>query len=813
MSSESESAVQPTNSTLQFPPTNESSPITASVRPPDKILALSSNGTASINDSSLVFASNLPADKTAALPRDDTTSSSEDSLSPPYSDEEPSPTGEPEDSQEPQDSHEPEGSHEAEMSETESIPASFDYTLKLDSGKQIREYQKELASPGINGKNYIVVAPTGSGKTLVAALVISDHLEKNQHEDEKPKVVFIVNTKPLAEQQKIELKKFIPGAHVDCSMGDGGPAIFDLLPHHDIIVCTAGKLLDAIRGGKVTFDMISLIVIDECHHTKKSSPQANVMLRYLERKAADSSKVPQVIGLTASPGAGDNPHLDEKITIDHLINLCALMDATSGIKMVEQHQEELDINTNKPSFTLEIPPSRSENETFIQTIVQEMRKYEQTVPNFKCSFPKWSQEYETIVQQLKQQLEISLRPEYRDQISTLRLLRRYSQALNMYMDLTRDDAISILAEYKGLPADESQATPNEIALKEGLRRLLTSLRQQKPIENPLLNAAKEKLVDAFSNNPSSKGIIFVRTKNHALSICKWIENLPESQQYNIKPRVITGHTRETGTGMTQVEQNEVMTSFRESGCNLLVATSVAEEGLDVPACNLVIRFQHVSNEIAKTQTQGRARAVESEGFTILASNSKKKLQELKNDELLRLVEECMQYKWFPKGQHLVEEIERRQRAILTHHRQKITVRKQISSQHIAGNFRMMCKNCKAPACAGSDVYLIDGTFHHAVPDEGFKKKIKTKPHKTPRQLTEQMAQTHKIYCAKCDSEWGIMATWPAKGKEFPVLKCKQFIFESNGQPRSIRKWSDAPFELSDLSVWFEHQKKSDSEEQ
>ena len=122
----------------------------------------------------------------------------------------------------------------------------------------------------------------------------------------------------------------------------------------------------------------------------------------------DPSKVPQVMGLTASPGAGDNPHLDRKITIDHLVNLCALMDATSGIKMVEQHQEELDCNTNKPAFTLDIPPSRSEDEPFIQTIAREMREYEKTVPSFKCSFPKWAQEYETIVQQLKQQLELSL---------------------------------------------------------------------------------------------------------------------------------------------------------------------------------------------------------------------------------------------------------------------------------------------------------------------------------------------------------------------------------------------------------------------
>ena len=233
-----------------------------------------------------------------------------------------------------------------------------------------------------------------------------------------------------------------------------------------------------------------------------------------------------------------------------------------------------------------------------------------------------------------------------------------------------------------------------------------------------------------------------------------------------------------------------MTSFRESGCNLLVATSVAEEGLDVPACNLVIRYQHVSNEIAKTQTQGRARAEESEGFTILPSNSKKKLQELKNDELLRLVEECMQR--FPTGEHLTRDIDKCQQAILAHHRQKTAARREKCSQNSASDFQMMCKNCKAPACGGSDVYLIDGTFHHAVPDEDFKKKFKTKPHK-PRhhaQLAEQMAPTDKIYCAKCDSEWGIMATWPAKSKQFPVVKINAsslFSRACNGQPQSIRK--------------------------
>ena len=617
-------------------------------------------------------------------------------------------------------------------------------------------------------------------------------------------MIFIVNTRPLAEQQKNELDRFIPAAHVECSMGDGGPSVSDLLTYdHDIIVCTAGKLLDSLKGGKMTFDMISLIVIDECHHTKKGAPQANIMVRYLEHKAEDTSKVPQIMGLTASPGAGDNPNLDEKKTINHLLNLCALMDATQGIVTVKKHQAELDRCTNKPSFTLEILRRRDANEPFIETIVREM--CEKHVPFLKCPLPKWSQEYDTKVQQAKAPLELSPDASFRDQISILNLLRCYSQSLNIYMDLRCDDAISVLQDYNGLPSDNSRATSHELDLKENLRRLIVSLKLLPPVKNPLLKAAEEKLAIAFSQNRESKGILFVRTKQHAVSICKWIQGLHISLY---QPRVLTGHTRDTGSGMTQVAQEEVVKSFREGKCNLLIATSVAEEGLDVPACNLVIRFQHVSSEIAKVQTQGRARAEESEGFIILSCDSKKKLQEMKNEELLRLMEECMQ--WFPTGEHLICEIHERQEVILKHHKQKMALCKQMTSKDNPNFVQLKCKKCKVHACDGSDIYIADGTNHHVVPDEEFrKKKLVKRPHHNPRPMTKEIAKTHKIYCASCDSDWGVMAMWTSAGHEFPVLKCKSFIFEVKGYLESVHKWSKAPFEVCYLSVWLENQFQSD----
>ena len=693
------------------------------------------------------------------------------------------------------------------------------YSLKLKPGQGIRNYQWELAAPGIRNENYIVVAPTGSGKTLVAALVISEHLKKPRSangasQTSQSKVVFMVNTKPLADQQKTELSQFIPGAKVECCVGDNMGSISEILPHCDIIVCTAGKLLDDLRKGKVSLSEITLMVIDECHHTKKKAPQAKIMEKYLEEREelGETAQLPQIVGLTASPGAGDSNNLELSTTIEHLITLCALMDASSGITLVRDHRQELDQFTNKPSFTLEILRRRNPKEEFISIVEREMESLEQRVePKFKCSFLRWSQEYETYIQQQKQALEFSTNERFRDQISILKVLRCYSQVLNVYMDLRNVDAISVLEGFTGLPDDDRLATLVERDLKHSIAARITNLKMLPLVENPLLKRVEEKLTEIYFQKRESRGIVFVRTKKHADAICDWISCLPMSPALRLKPRILTGHTREASSGMTQAEQQEVMKSFHKGECNILVATSVAEEGLDVPACNLVIRFQHVSNEIAKVQTVGRARAEESEGLTILSSDSKKTIQEIKNEERLATVEKVLENGWLPTGEHLAEKLAERQRMLLrdVELKRKLKLYKQLL--HLREDVQLICKHCKTFVCNGSDIFSSEAATQYVVPRKTFREeKLVKKPHHKPGIVTENVIKTHKIYCAKCDADWGVMCVWQSQQYEFPVLKCKSFVFKVKGIPKPVSQWSKAPFEVYPLSVWVELE-KGDSE--
>ena len=666
-----------------------------------------------------------------------------------------------------------------------------DYSVVLKNGRSVRGYQSELAQPGKEGKNYIIVAPTGSGKTLVAALVISDHLQKGIIEDDKRKVVFIVEKRPLAQQQAKQLQDLIPATRVVCCTGDDvGNTIKDSLKDYNIIVCTSGKLFDDIKGGRVSPKSFSLMVFDECHHTRKKSPYAEIMTRYLKLKEKQEI-LPQVIGLTASPGAGDNRNLEKVATIKHLVYLCALMDATYGIKTVQAHKAELEAHTNKPDYTIEKSRDRDSTEPFIRLVDAEMQFLEKEV-GFTCPFERWSQKYETQVQQKKFVLDQSTNADSRNEIRILNLLRYYGRALDVYMELQYEDAVSVLDD-TGLPSLE-QANPFERRLRGRLDNLLFQLKKLPRVDNPHLQKVQQILGEQFSSNPESRVMLFVRTKKHASSIHHWISSLSIAKVFGICPCVVVGQdTGVTGGGMTQAEQEDSFQKFREGRSKLLVVTSIGEEGIDVPACNVVLRYQHVSNEIAKAQTLGRARAPgTSEGYTILSSH-KKQRQEVKNGELLALVNDILEGQQFPTGRYLLTELKKAQAEILMQYKLEHDLRSTTQSQHKAEDVKLLCKCCKTFACSASDIRLIGDTAR-VVPGEEFSSKINKKEHLQPVQK-QIMNKTHKIFCKKCDSDWGVSCIWPNYGFEFPVLGCKSFTFVIGGVPMTFKKWSIVPFTI------------------
>ena len=58
-------------------------------------------------------------------------------------------------------------------------------------------------------------------------------------------------------------------------------------------------------------------------------------------------------------------------------------------------------------------------------------------------------------------------------------------------------------------------------------------------------------------------------------------------------------------GMTKTQQVDLVERFREGDHMMIIATAVAQEGLDVSPCNVVIRYNHVTSIVGRVQTKGK----------------------------------------------------------------------------------------------------------------------------------------------------------------------------------------------------------------
>ena len=715
-------------------------------------------------------------------------------------------------------------SQDSALSSHHSTKKRYKICLKL------REYQKELARPGICGQNYIICAPTNSGKTLVAAMIIANHLEEKSQVllQQKPKVVYVVKTRTLADQQTRVLSEYIRNARAECRTGNRGEDrqrqlhIKDAL--HDetnIIVCTAGKLLDELKKEDISLQRFSLMIVDECHNTEYSKEYSNntfaqIMRKYLELKEnVEKGQLPQVVGLTATPGVGKNPGLDPTIAIDNLIMLCAHMDATGGIQTVQEHREELNMYVRNPESHLDTVDQTKRKE--LQRIEQEMKECEQFL-GFITPFPRWSQQYEQVVKQKRDALDESNDEKDRDKVSTVRLLEHYSQTLIKYTELPHAQATDYLDNYDDLPSLDKisdyekhileKLSDHENHLLKSFEHLKADIKSLHGSENPILKKLELRLTDTFRQKHGSSGIVFVRTREQAEEICTWISDSDFAKSVGIKALMLVGHNNRgvgKGPGMHDEDQKWVLTEFREGRCNLLVATSMAEEGLDIEQCNLIIRL-HISGARSKAQMKGRARAAGSDIITIVAHDAKKLFKDMINDELIQLTNYLIENNCLPSPQQLQEEITRQQTVIMENARKQKELEKSRKESHPAQDVELKCKRCKITACRGSDIYRIDKSVnhHHVVPGEEFSVLYEQVDHHKSGYLdgcTDPIIEKkYKIHCAKCNQSWGVMGTWPS-GVSFPVLKCESFNFNVNGKPNNFKQWKNRPFSVLPLSEW------------
>ena len=127
--------------------------------------------------------------------------------------------------------------------------------------------QTQALPPGLQGRDIVGCAQTGTGKTLAFLLPAVEHLLRDQTRTRNPRVVVLEPTRELAIQVAGETRKLLARTSLRSVSVYGGAGMrgqTDKLRRGvDIVVATPGRLMDHMRRKNVNFRDVQILVLDE----------------------------------------------------------------------------------------------------------------------------------------------------------------------------------------------------------------------------------------------------------------------------------------------------------------------------------------------------------------------------------------------------------------------------------------------------------------------------------------------------------------------------------------------------------------------
>uniref|UniRef100_A0A8C1B1Y1 RNA helicase n=1 Tax=Cyprinus carpio carpio TaxID=630221 RepID=A0A8C1B1Y1_CYPCA len=627
----------------------------------------------------------------------------------------------------------------------------------------LRDYQMEVARPALEEKNIIICLPTGSGKTRVAVYITKEHLEKRTQMGQPGKVVVLVNKVPLVEQHyKAEFGRFLKHQYsVERVSGASQLKISfpQIIEQNDIIICTAQILENSLAKAKngdedgIKLSQFTLMVIDECHHTKKGGVYNHIMIRYLKQKhqnqllkKQDKSPVPlpQILGLTASPGVGGA--MSQQRAEEHILQICANLDAFT-IKTKTFEEEE----AKTPFKRIARAEERKEDPfgDVIKKIMDEIHEHADLKPLCEPGI----QNYEQWVVQKEQN---AAKEENQKVRVCAEHLRQYNEALHQSNTIRMSDAFRFLDKYhneelktKSIADEEGTVTITDterflFTLFKDNKAKLQELMGKPQYENNSLAQLKTNILKEFSTRERARGIIFTRTRLSAIALCQWIQENPKFDEVGVSASYLIG-----GGDQSVVKP---MTAARGRGrAEDSSYTLVAEAGSGVAERESVNEYREkmMSKAIAKVCKMNRA-------------DYEKKIREF---QMQAIMEEKVKIK------------KKQQKGMMKEPPSKIS---------------LSCRQCSVFVCSGEDIEKIEN-MHHVNVTTQFSKLITVRENASLQERLLDYETNGVIACKNCGQQWGSMMLY--KSIECPCLHIKNFVVTYGSKKKTFSKWSELPIKF------------------
>lgn len=464
-----------------------------------------------------------------------------------------------------------------------------------------RDYQKAIFETAKNN-NTLVVLPTGIGKTLISLMLAVERIKSFP----ASKVLMLAPTRPLVEQHLETFTKHLPELFAEINIFTGQvPAKKrkEIWQKAEIIFSTPQCIANDLQQNLYSLEDVSLIIFDEAHRCLKNYDYTKVVNKYKSQATHQ-----RILGLTASPGSD----------FDTVKQICQHLD----IQEVEiRNRESQDVKPYVQHLEFEkievpFPPE------FIEIKVLLKKLYDERVDQLKSRNLLFGPANKITLLKLQGNLA--------RQASLGRGHAMYGMSLTAQaikiahaLELLETQTLSGLRTYlQGLvkQAEEKKSKGVQTLVKSPeFNAAFLSLTQllAKKTEHPKLEKLKF-LTEQEIINEKSKVLVFTQFRETAMRI---LQVLQKNQK--IKPSIFVGQSNKSNGGMSQKEQKSILEQFKNSQLNTLIATSIGEEGLDIPEVNAVIFYEPIPSAIRKIQRAGRtARHAPGKLFILVTKDTK-----------------------------------------------------------------------------------------------------------------------------------------------------------------------------------------------
>ncbi|MFC2143005.1 DEAD/DEAH box helicase [Candidatus Aenigmatarchaeota archaeon] len=461
---------------------------------------------------------------------------------------------------------------------------------------QRRMYQENIAKTAARG-NTLCVIPTGMGKTNIAALVVADRLNK----DMDKKILFMAPTKPLVEQHKRSFGKFLKIGESELKVVTGSNDPDDrreLYKKSWIVFSTPQTIRNDLKVARLSLKDFSLVIFDEAHRAV-----GDYAYSYIAKVYMSQAEDPLILGLTASPGSHQYKinEVRDTLFVEH-------------VEVRSRDDDDVKPYIQKVDYDLENVELTDDQ--------KKIKKYLESIKEEKMGkLRKWGiirKPFVTKTEMIRIQQELARKKTGMGYAAMSRLAEIIK--VDHALLLLETQCLYSLNEYmQNMKEQETKAVERLMKNEKFIiaEKLVKQLIERGE-EHPKLKKLNEIVSKELEEDKYAGIIIFAQFRDTITQIMHSLRDVK-----NAAPVEFIGQAKKRGKGLTQKEQIAILNDFKAGFYNILIASQVGEEGLDIEETNSVIFYEAVPSAIRRVQRTGRtARTKPGKVFVLVAKDTR-----------------------------------------------------------------------------------------------------------------------------------------------------------------------------------------------